>query len=91
MLLEAKFEAICRMVFGVRIEVSEWQPSEKEHSTEANETPVSQGTSSNPIIIEEDPALEVSKLAKEPQSSSPPGACRIFGKRTSIQLHIDIA
>lgn len=48
MLFEAKFEVVCWVVFGIKIEVADWQANDK-YCTQN-----SQGTSSNPVIIDED-------------------------------------
>jgi len=66
-LLEVKFEVVFKVVFGVWIEIFELHPSDKENSGEDGGTPISQGTSSNPVIIEEDSVLNDDKHAKEHQ------------------------
>jgi hypothetical protein len=53
--LEAKFIALCRVVFGLKFKVFYWDPGKEEETVEVIGTLGSQGTNSNLIIIDDKP------------------------------------
>jgi hypothetical protein len=70
MLLEAKFEVVCRVVFGIKIEVADWQANDEDCAMN------SQGTSFNPVIIEEATKQDINKVAPDFQAPMPPSPLR---------------
>jgi hypothetical protein len=65
--LEAKFIMMCKVAFRIDFEVTNWgSDDEKEYVEVAG----SRGTSSNPIILEEDMEVDIKGKAKMHETSN---------------------
>lgn len=62
--LEVKFIVLCQVVFGLSFKVTHWNVEAKEGMVEVVRTSDSNGTSNNPIIIEEDACQKISNKGK---------------------------
>jgi hypothetical protein len=61
---------LCRVAFGINFKVTNWGFDDEKEYVEVVGTPVSLGTNSNPIVLEEGMEVDIKRKAKMHETSS---------------------